>query len=236
MVNPQLFEQLKDLNKCLKNTFFDRIERLDTTYEGTYIFARNGTYLEFLNTLGSKYIFWLEIGWFSKNPDIFNVDQLPDNFAELEWQTFSIKNEDYEPWYDAYISSPVEVPYHLNFTSWGVNYHKIRRKGESSNYSVEKFVLLQMDVPEAYLELVKHSSQWFPTKRKINKSKAILEVPQGHNDLFEIILNVDASLDKPKSVVLRAKRCDNDLHLSLKLGSLNLYTEKEEIIFHFTDV
>lgn len=236
MVNPQLFEQLKDLQGILKNTLFDRIERPDAMYEGIYVFAKNRTYLEFLNTAGSKYAFWLGIGWSSKDPRIIDVDSLPEAFPDLEWQTFAIKHSNNEPWYDAYIPSPVEVSYHLNFTSWGVKYHTKRRTRKSSNYSIEKFVSLRLDVPETYLKLVTHSSQWFPTKRLITEDKVVLEVPQGKDDSFRIFLYADSSLDKPKSVELRARKYNHDLSLSEKLGSLTLYTNNEDIVFQFSDL
>ena len=236
MVKPVLFEQLKELSGIMKNTVYERVERPDTWYEGIYVFAENKTYFELLNNPEDNYNFYLGVGWSSKNPSIIDVDRLPEEFPYLEWQKLEIRNQDNEPWYDAFMLPPIDVPYPFNFTTWAVKYHSTRKTRKNTHFTIQKFVSMEFDVPEAYLKLVKQSSQWFPQRRTITKEKAILTVPQGENDLFKVILNVDSSLDNPKSVELRAKLCSPDWIFSKKLGSMTLYSSGDEVIFSFANV
>ena len=86
MVKPPVFEKLKELSGILKNTVYDRIERPDTWYEGIYVFAENETYFELMNNPEDKYDFYLGVGWSSKDPGVIDVDTLPEEFPNLEWQ------------------------------------------------------------------------------------------------------------------------------------------------------
>lgn len=236
MVNGQLFQRLKELALILRNTQVDRIERPDVTYEGIYIFAKNGTYLEFLDTTGTNYDFYLGLGLTSKNSSLNVTEKYLELYSHLDWEIHKILNKNNEPWYNAYMLSAKKACPNLDFKNWLIKYHTQKRKRDDYNFSIEKFSSMRLEVPKCFSKLIEYNIQWLPSISKISENKAVLKIPQNSDDSFTISIVFDDSLHKPNAVELKALLVDPNLNISHKLGSMSFYTNNGEIVFEFLDL
>ncbi|NHJ02889.1 MAG: hypothetical protein EAX86_12200 [Candidatus Heimdallarchaeota archaeon] len=229
MINDKIFQEALELPKIMKNTINDRIERPDTSYEGVYVFAENGTYLEFLTTAGTEYDFYLGIGMSFRSTDSLNMELLNTLFPELDLVVYNIQYSDNSPWYDAYMLQPAKKCKKINFTSWLINYHT-KRTRKSIQQLLREFSSLKLTVPQCYLELMDYSIQWLPIERKFTSNSGFLNIPVTKNSSLSVEITVNPSTEQFIPVEVKADMINHKSDISRSLGDLKVATRDRELI------
>ncbi|MCG3217599.1 MAG: hypothetical protein KAR35_01250 [Candidatus Heimdallarchaeota archaeon] len=199
-IKSDCFEKLLKLTKILKNTTHRITERPDETYEGIYIMARDGNYVEFLLDDGDSP---LDMGFAvsSFEPEKADVDQFSDLYPEIEWDiTDQIYDPNNKPWYKAISYAKKEYDKRGVDTSsfrimiWAMfyqNYEKHRtyiyRKNPKpkEEYTIEELLSCKVVVPESYIPIIKVHDTYLPQKFNQEKMELVIRNASGNSFTIE---------------------------------------------------
>ena len=208
-----IFNRLKSLGDSLKNCEYRKITRPDTSYEGVYIFAQDGSYLELLkNPEQTPNVFALAVS--SLSPKQETVKALPSLYPKLQWSTQQIQDTDNKPWYTYYGQSPIQDTQQQGLVLWAMQYHNLRRHRpyqyqkklpSKKKFTIKEFISTRIKIPPRHLDLIRVQSQWIPGNHSISDQKVVLHVLNPSFHEFEIIMEVDEEKaeNKPMSVTMR---------------------------------
>lgn len=211
--HPTHFASLPDLCNVFKNCDHTVVTRPDVSYEGVYLIAHNGNYLELLKyDEGYPNIFGAAVS--SLFPEKGDADQLPELFPELPWTSTQIFDDKHTPWFTHYGQAEAEEAVKEKVIFWAMHYHNFSRHRPYSfgktppsidEFSVQEFLSAKCRIPLGAREVVKQQSQWLPGSHKFEKKCVTLSMPNASQNKFEIVLDFDenASESEPGSVTMR---------------------------------
>jgi hypothetical protein len=211
--NTPAFNRLKALCDALKNCEHSEITRPDSSYEGVYLFARDGSYLElYKNPTHTPTVFALALTALSPNQEA--VTRLPSRVPTLQWATQQINDAQDKPWYTYFGQFPVTSSMQQGVVLWAMQYHNLRRHRpfqckkktpSKKKFTVQEFTATRLKIPPRYLEVVRTQSQWIPGNHNISDTKAVLRVLNPSLNVFEIIMEVDEDRaeSKPMSATMQ---------------------------------
>lgn len=211
--HPTRFAALPVLSEVFKNCEHTVVTRPDVSYEGVYLIAYNGNYLELLK-YDEEYpnIFGAAVS--SLFPEKNDADQLPELFPELPWTSTQIFDNKHKPWFTHYGQAEAEEAVKQKVIFWAMHYHNFSRHRPYSfrktpppidEFSVQEFLFTKCKIPVEAREVVKQQSQWLPGSHKFQKKHVTLSIPNASQNKFEIVLEFDenTSESEPLSVTMR---------------------------------
>ncbi|MFX1318371.1 MAG: hypothetical protein ACFE9O_04445 [Promethearchaeota archaeon] len=207
---PQAIKRLTALCGVLKSCETRAITRPDGSYEGVYLFARDGSYFEMLKqSEHTPPLFALSMSCLSPGQE--TVKNLPSQHPQLQWHKHQIKDSDNKPWYTYYGQVPIEEAERQGVLLWAMEYHNLRRHRPYQHqkkppsidkFSVQEFKAMRVKVPRLQIELLRERYQWIPGDHSIGKQKAVLRLMNPSFDVFEVSVEVDKEKGESKPVSL----------------------------------
>lgn len=236
-----VFNRIKNLSELIKQCKHHTINRPDASYEGVYLFAQDGSYLEMLkHPIQTPRVGALAVSSLSPNQE--PVRLLPSRYPQMQWFTHQIQAADNQPWYTYFGQVPIEEIHGQGFMLWAMLYDNLRRhrayqyqkKAPSDKeFTIKEFTAARIKMPSRYLDAIRHQSRWLPGNHNVSDNKIILRVVNPSFNEFEVTieadkedtqskfvsvtmqLNSDAQIESQQVKGLRLTRLQNKLVLNL---------------------
>jgi hypothetical protein len=241
--HPTTFATLPELSDVLKNCEHTVVTRPDVSYEGVYLIAHNGNYLELLkydkdapNICGAAVS--------SLFPEKGDTDQLPQLFPQLPWTHTQIFDDKHKPWFTHYGQGEAEEAIKQKVIFWAMHYQNLLRHRpysfrktlpQSDEFSVQEFLSAKGKLPVEARDIITQQSQWLPGSQKFEKKRVTLTLPNASQNKFEFELDFDEnSVDcQPVSVSMRLME---DIEIvSKEYKGFQLTQKKDVLTLNFTD-
>lgn len=236
-----IFNRLKGLRDLIKNCEHKKITRPDASYEGVYLFAQDGSYLELLrNPEQTPGVFALALS--SLSPEQETVKALPSLYPKLQWSTQQIQDVDNKPWYTYFGQAPIQDTQQQGLVLWAMQYQNLHRHRayqykkklpSKKKFTVKEFNATRLKIPPRYLDLIRVQSQWIPGNHNITEQKVVLRVLNPSFHEFEIIMEVDEEKaeNKPMSVTMELVE-DTEIE-SQQVKGIRLTRQQNILIINF---
>ena len=239
--NTPAFNRLKALCNIFKNCEYSEITRPDTSYQGVYLFARDGSYMElYQNPAHTPNVFALALTTLSPSQEA--VIELPKRFSTLQWATQQIHDADNKPWYTYFGQFPVTSSLQQGVVLWAMQYQNLRRhrpyqyhrkSPSKKKFTVQEFTATRFKIPSRYLEVVRTQSQWVPGNHSISDTKAVIRVLNPSLNIFEIIMEVDEEKAESKPVSATMKLVEGAKIASQQIRGTRLTRQNDTLIINF---
>ncbi|MFX0169535.1 MAG: hypothetical protein ACFE89_09315 [Candidatus Hodarchaeota archaeon] len=239
--NTPVFNRLKTLSDLIKNCEYSIITRPDTSYEGVYLFAQDGSYLEmYKNPVQTPNIFALAFSSLSSDQE--TVGELPTRFPTLQWASEQILDAENKPWYTYFGQAPIAATRQQGIVLWAMQYHNLRRHRSyqyhkktpsRKKFTVQEFTATRFKIPPRYLEIVRTQSQWIPGNHNITDSKAVLRVLNPSLNVFEAIMEVDKDKAESKPVSVTMQLVEGAQITSKHIKGIRLTRQQNTLIINF---
>jgi hypothetical protein len=235
------FNRIKSLCDIIKHCEYHKIDRPDATYEGVYLFAQDGSYLEMLkHPLQSPKIGALAVSSLSPNQE--PVRLLPSRYPQLQWFTHQIRAADDKPWYTYFGQVPIEEIQRQGFMLWAMLYDNLQRhrafqyqKKPPSNkeFTVQEITATRIKMPSRYLDTLRHQSQWLPGDHNISDSKIILRIVNPSFHEFEVTIEADKHETESKFVSVTMKLNSEARIESQQIKGFRLTRLQDKLVLNF---
>lgn len=235
------FNRLKMLCEVLKHCEHTKVVRPDASYEGVYLLARDGSYLELLlNPEKTPNKFALAVSTLSPNQTQLN--ELPKRYPHLSWSTQQIFDADNKPWHTYFGQHPLDEVVKQGIILWAMQYQNLRRHRPyqyqkkprpQEDYTIQEFTATRFKIPPRYLDIVRVQSQWVPGNHTIGDKKAILRILNPSLNEFEIIMEVDEAKSESKPVSVTMQLVEDAELKSQEVKGLRLTRQQNSIIINF---
>ena len=239
--NTPAFNRLKALSDVFKNCEYSEIKRPDASYEGVYLFARDGSYLEmYQNPTHTPNVFALALTTLSPSQEA--ITELPERFPTLQWATQQIQDAQNKPWYTYYGQFPVESSLQQGVVLWAMLYHNLRRhrpyqyrkkSPSKKKFTIQEFTATRFKIPPRYLEVIRTQSQWVPGNHSISDSKAVIRVLNPSLNIFEIVMEVDEEKAESKPVSATMQLVEGTPIESQQIKGTRLTRQHDTLIINF---
>jgi hypothetical protein len=236
-----VFNRLKSLGDLLKNCEHRKITRPDTSYEGVYLLAQDGSYLELLmNPEQTPGVFALALS--SLSPEQETVKALPSLYPKLQWSTQQIHDADNKPWYTYFGQAPIQDTQQQGLVLWAMQYQNPRRHRayqykkklpSKTKFTVKEFTATRLKIPPRYLDLVRVQSQWVPGNHNINDQKVVLRVLNPSFHEFKIIMEVDEEKAENKPMSVTMQLVEGTEIESQQVKGIRLTRQQDMLIINF---
>ena len=240
--HPEEFAPLPALCDIFHNCEHKITTRPDMTYEGVYLIARDGNYLELLkydestpNIFGSAFS--------SLKPNEGDADQLPTVFSDLHWVTAKIFDNNQVPWYSYYGQMHPAEAIGEKVIFWAMQYHNFDRHRPytfkkvppKGLFSVREFLSVHGKIPLDRFELVKEHSQWVPGSKTIDTHQITFLLPNASQNRFELKLDFDEAIPDGQPISITMKLLDNIQIDSQDLRTVEIIQKKEILTMTFRE-
>ncbi|MFW9985730.1 MAG: hypothetical protein ACFFDJ_04105 [Candidatus Odinarchaeota archaeon] len=236
-----IFNRLKSLRDLIKNCEHKKITRPDASYEGVYLFAQDGSYLELLkNPQQTPNVFALAVS--SLSPQQETVKALPSLYPKLQWSTQQIHDADKKPWYTYYGQAPIQDTQQQGLVLWAMQYHNLRRHRayqyqkklpSKKKFTIKEFTATRSKIPPRYLDLIRVQCQWVPGNHSISSQKVVLRVLSPSFHEFEIIMEVDEERAENKPMSVTMELVESSEIESQQVKGIRLTRQQNTLIINF---
>ncbi|MFX1301321.1 MAG: hypothetical protein ACFFAL_01335 [Promethearchaeota archaeon] len=241
--HPTRFAVLPVLCGILRNCEHTVVSRPDISYEGVYLIAHNGNYLELLK-YDEEYpnIFGAAIS--SLFPDKGDTNQLPKLFPELPWANTQIFDDKHNPWFTHYGQAEAEEAIKQKVIFWAMHYQNLsrhrpysfRKKPPSRDeFSVQEFLSARGKIPVEAREIIKQQAQWLPGTQRFEKKRVTLTIPNASQNKFKLELDFDENTTDSLPVNVTLRLLGNIEIPSKEYKGFQLTQKKDVLIMNFTD-
>jgi hypothetical protein len=235
------FNRLRALINVLKNCEYKQVTRPDSSYEGVYLIAHDGSYLELLkHPMQTPSAFALALSSLSTSQE--TVNQLPKLHPKLQWFTHKVSDSNNTPWYSYYGQVPITETQRQELIIWAMLYHNLRRHRPYQYYkkppskrefSIQEFTAVRIKMPARYIDLARLSSQWVPGTHSFSDQKATLRILNPSFHEFEISLEIDKEKPESKLVSVTMELVEDAQLESQQIKGIRLTRLQNTLILNF---
>ena len=235
------FNRLTSLCEIIKHCNHHKIDRPDASYEGVYLFAQDGSYLEMLkHPMQTPKIGALAVSSLSKDQE--PVRLLPSRHPQLQWFTHQIRDADNQPWYTYFGQVPIEEIQRQGFMMWAMLYDNLRRHRayqyqkkppSDKEFSIKEITAVRIKMPSRYLDVVHQQVQWLPGNHSISDNKIILRALNPSLNEFEVTIETDQQETENKFVSVTMQLNSKAQIESQQVKGIRLTRLQDKLVLNF---
>ncbi len=236
-----LFNRIMNLCEIIKRCEHHKIGRPDASYEGIYLFAQDGSYLEMLkHPIQTPRVGGLAVSALSPNQE--PVRLLPSRYPQLQWFSHQIQSADNQPWYTYFGQIPVEEIQRQGFMLWAMLYDNLRRHRayqyqkkppSDKEFAVQEFTAARIKMPSRHLDTIRQQAQWLPGNHSISDNKIILRVVNPSFHEFEVTIEAGKEDTQNKFVSVTMQLNSNAQIESQQVKGLRLTRLQNKLVLNF---